>query len=154
MPCSLPTVSRLLKMSQKGYNSVSLHNKTSSNNPLDEISTCNIPIAWARRHSFSLSRGITLSRILVKQRRFLICRQCKQTLDCWMVTKPTVYIFQTEKCLKKIEGVHSVCKNPCKWQEDHTIWQIYVVRVFFISQVWTQKCAVQKASVDVNISYY
>jgi hypothetical protein len=25
---------------------------------------------------------------------------------------------------------------------------------FFIKQVWTQKCAVQKASVDVNISYY
>ena len=23
-----------------------------------------------------------------------------------------------------------------------------------ILQVWTQKCAVQKASVDVNISYY
>jgi hypothetical protein len=23
-----------------------------------------------------------------------------------------------------------------------------------IKQVWTQKCAVQKASVDVNISYY
>ena len=29
------------------------------------------------------------------------------------------------------------------------------VRFFFILiQVWTQKCAVQKASVDVNISYY
>jgi hypothetical protein len=26
--------------------------------------------------------------------------------------------------------------------------------IFFIKQVWTQKCAVQKASVDVNISYY
>jgi hypothetical protein len=25
---------------------------------------------------------------------------------------------------------------------------------FHIIQVWTQKCAVQKASVDVNISYY
>ena len=25
---------------------------------------------------------------------------------------------------------------------------------FYIIQVWTQKCAVQKASVDVNISYY
>jgi len=25
---------------------------------------------------------------------------------------------------------------------------------FCIKQVWTQKCAVQKASVDVNISYY
>ena len=25
---------------------------------------------------------------------------------------------------------------------------------FFKEQVWTQKCAVQKASVDVNISYY
>ena len=23
-----------------------------------------------------------------------------------------------------------------------------------LQQVWTQKCAVQKASVDVNISYY
>ena len=26
--------------------------------------------------------------------------------------------------------------------------------LLFIQQVWTQKCAVQKASVDVNISYY
>ena len=26
--------------------------------------------------------------------------------------------------------------------------------IFLIQQVWTQKCAVQKASVDVNISYY
>ena len=25
---------------------------------------------------------------------------------------------------------------------------------FIIIQVWTQKCAAQKASVDVNISYY
>jgi hypothetical protein len=26
--------------------------------------------------------------------------------------------------------------------------------LFFNLQVWTQKCAVQKSSVDVNISYY
>jgi hypothetical protein len=26
--------------------------------------------------------------------------------------------------------------------------------IVLIKQVWTQKCAVQKASVDVNISYY
>jgi hypothetical protein len=26
--------------------------------------------------------------------------------------------------------------------------------LFSLEQVWTQKCAVQKASVDVNISYY
>jgi hypothetical protein len=26
--------------------------------------------------------------------------------------------------------------------------------ILYIKQVWTQKCAVQKASVDVNISYY
>jgi hypothetical protein len=25
---------------------------------------------------------------------------------------------------------------------------------FFIKQLWTQKCAVQRASVEVNISYY
>ena len=34
---------------------------------------------------------------------------------------------------------------------------MYIVcRLFYvlIKQVWTQKCAVQKASVDVNISYY
>jgi hypothetical protein len=31
---------------------------------------------------------------------------------------------------------------------------ICVSDIFFIKQVWTQKCAVQKASVDVNISYY
>jgi hypothetical protein len=30
-----------------------------------------------------------------------------------------------------------------------------ISRAYFITlQVWTQKCAVQKASVDVNISYY
>ena len=30
------------------------------------------------------------------------------------------------------------------------------IQAFFllVKQVWTQKCAVQKASVDVNISYY
>ena len=31
----------------------------------------------------------------------------------------------------------------------------YIFMFFFkLQQVWTQKCAVQKASVDVNISYY
>ena len=28
------------------------------------------------------------------------------------------------------------------------------VIIFLLEQVWTQKCAVRKASVDVNISYY
>jgi hypothetical protein len=30
----------------------------------------------------------------------------------------------------------------------------FIQSIFLIQQVWTQKCAVQKASVDVNISYY
>jgi hypothetical protein len=29
-----------------------------------------------------------------------------------------------------------------------------MIVILYIIQVWTQKCAVQKASVDVNISYY
>ena len=29
-----------------------------------------------------------------------------------------------------------------------------VLFLFYLKQVWTQKCAVQKESVDVNISYY
>jgi hypothetical protein len=30
------------------------------------------------------------------------------------------------------------------------LFDLYII----FEQVWTQKCAVQKASVDVNISYY
>ena len=35
-------------------------------------------------------------------------------------------------------------------------FQNYKIKFIFfkVQQVWTQKCAVQKASVDVNISYY
>jgi hypothetical protein len=36
------------------------------------------------------------------------------------------------------------------------LYFVYILYIFYfiILQVWTQKCAVQKASVDVNISYY
>jgi hypothetical protein len=30
----------------------------------------------------------------------------------------------------------------------------FVNEIYFNKQGWTQKCAVQKANVDVNISYY
>ena len=32
--------------------------------------------------------------------------------------------------------------------------ELTIETFFIIIQVWIQKCAVQKASVDVNISYY
>ena len=42
-------------------------------------------------------------------------------------------------------------ENAAAWLVDLLIIALY----FFVNQqVWTQKCTVQKASVNVNISYY
>jgi hypothetical protein len=40
------------------------------------------------------------------------------------------------------------------YTNDGGINQRRVYIFLYIQQVWTQKCAVQKASVGVNISYY
>ena len=38
------------------------------------------------------------------------------------------------------------------YQQYEIRWIFFFIFIFI--QVWTQKCAVQKASVDVNITYY
>jgi ABC-type multidrug transport system permease subunit len=38
------------------------------------------------------------------------------------------------------------------YQQYEIRWNFFFIFIFI--QVWTQKCAVQKASVDVNITYY
>ena len=60
------------------------------------------------------------------------------------------------KCIK-MKQIHRPIGNcNFKFQAERLGFFVFVfVFVFFIyKQVWTQNCAVQKASVDVNISYY
>ena len=46
-----------------------------------------------------------------------------------------------------------VIKSPTQRLGD-LLFLLRFLLLLLLLQVWTQKCAVQKASVDVNISYY
>ena len=77
-PERFTSVIRLLKTSPSG---VSVYIKTSSNNVWGRD-----PIT--RMRSCSRSRGITLSKLSVKERCFLVRRQCKHTLNSRQADKP------------------------------------------------------------------
>jgi hypothetical protein len=47
-----------------------------------------------------------------------------------------------------------VIKSPTQRLGDLLFLLRFLLLLLLLLQVWTQKCAVQKASVDVNISYY